>query len=202
MRIIREDLSSEVYKRLKEMILANEIHPGEKLKQEQIAAMFGISRMPLHKAFQMLEYEMLVENVPRRGFYVTVVDNTKLIDAFEVREALEGVAARRLAAVITKSEIDSLKSLFTPFAGIMNIDIGKYGKADQEFHDTILKTCGNKILGKLEIISNITLQTYRGGLIRGPEETLEEHLAIIEAIEERDARKAEHLMREHSKENM
>ena len=55
MQIVREDLSSEVYRRLKEMILANELKPGEKLIQEQIARMFGVSRMPLHQAFQMLE---------------------------------------------------------------------------------------------------------------------------------------------------
>lgn len=60
MEIKHTDLSYEVYNRLKTMILANEFEPGEKLVQEQIAAMFGVSRMPLHKGFQMLENEMLV----------------------------------------------------------------------------------------------------------------------------------------------
>src|SRR5210317_907154 len=102
MEIEMKDLSYEVYKRLKAMILANEFEQGEKLKQEQIAKMFGVSRMPLHKAFQMLENEMLVENFPRRGFYVTKIDKSKLIDAFECREALEGIAVRRATSVVTK----------------------------------------------------------------------------------------------------
>lgn len=198
-QIVREDLSSEVYRRLKEMILANELKPGEKLVQEQIAAMFGISRMPLHQAFQMLENEMLVEKIPRRGFFVTVVDTQRLIDAFEVREALEGVAVRNATALITPDEINYLRSLFEPFVGQEEIDIRAYSKADQIFHDNILKLCNNQILRKLEVISNTTLQTYRGGLIRQPVETLPEHLAIIEAMENKDARLAERLIKMHSR---
>ena len=199
MEIQYTDLSYEVYKRLKAMILAKELAPGEKLKQEQIAVMLGVSRMPLHKAFQMLENEMLVESIPRRGFYVTKIDNAKLVDAFECREVLEGVAVRRATEVIEKEEIEYLKSLFKPFVGKQKIDIKKYIESDQEFHNSILKISGNQILKRFEIIKNITSQTYRGGLIRQPEETLQEHLDIIDAIEKRDAVLAEILIREHSR---
>lgn len=198
MEIKHTDLSIEVYKRLKAMILANEFEPGEKLVQEQIAAMFGVSRMPLHKAFQMLENEMLVENLPRRGFYVTEIDNDKMLDAFECREALEGIAARRATQVITESQLNNLKDLFRPFEGKKNIDIKKYIEADQTFHNTILQISGNQVLQKFEIIKNITSQTYRGGLLREPKETLPEHLAIIDAFAKGDAKLAEQKMREHS----
>ncbi len=198
MKIEHTDLSFEVYKRLKTMILANEFQPGEKLVQEQIAALFGVSRMPLHKAFQMLENEMLVENLPRRGFYVTEIDNAKLLDAFECREALEGIAARRTARIISERELEDLRALFKPFVGKKKIDFKKYIEADQAFHNAVLQISGNQILQKFEVVKNITSQTYRGGLIRKPEETLPEHLAIIEAIANRDAALAEKLMREHS----
>ena len=150
------------------------------------------------KAFQMLENEMLVENLPRRGFYVTEIDNTKLFDAFECREALEGVAVRRATKNITKEELNHIKSLFKPFVGKAKIDTKKYIEADQEFHDTILKISGNLILQKFEIVRNITSQSYRGGLIREPKETLPEHLEIIEAMEKGDSELAENLMRRHS----
>ena len=199
MEIEYHDLSYEVYKRIKAMILANEFKPGQKLKQEEIASMLGVSRMPLHKAFQILENEMLVENLPRRGFYVTQVHTDQLIDAFECREALEGVAIRRATSIITDEELDYLKSLFEPFAGNKNIDSNKYIEADQAFHNSILKISGNKVLRKLEVIGNITFRTYRGGLIRTPEETLKEHLGIIAAMEKRDPELAENLIREHSR---
>jgi DNA-binding GntR family transcriptional regulator len=199
MKIDIKDLSYEVYKRLKAMILANEFKPGEKLKQEQIAELFGVSRMPLHKAFQMLENEMLVENLPRRGFYVTKIDKSKLIDAFECREALEGIAVRRATFSITKEELDYLKSLFKPFLGKKKIDEKLYVESDHEFHRFILKTSENQILRRMEIVSNVITQTLRGGLIREPGETLPEHLAIIDAMENGDAFGAERLMREHSR---
>jgi len=198
MEIEFKDLSYEVYKRLKSMILAREFAPGAQLKQEQVAAMLGVSRMPLHKAFQMLENEMLVENLPRRGFYVTEIDTEKLLDAFECREALEGIAARRAATAVTREELTFLKSLFHPFIRKKQIDTKKYIEADQEFHNSLLRLSGNQILKRFEIISNITAQTYRGGLIRKPEETLPEHLEIIHAIENRNPELAEALIREHS----
>lgn len=198
MEIKYTDLSYEVYKRLKAMILSNEFKPGEKLVQEHIAARFGVSRMPLHKAFQMLENEMLVVNMPRRGFYVTEIDLNQLLDAFECREALEGIAARRATAAITEKELEELQLLFKPFVGKKDIDVKKYIDADQEFHNAILKISGNQILQKFEIIKNIASQTYRGGLLRMPDETLQEHLGIIEAIAKGDQKLAEERMREHS----
>jgi len=198
MEIKHTDLSYEVYKRLKAMILANEFEPGVKLAQEHIAALFGVSRMPLHKAFQMLESEMLIENKPRRGFYVTEIDSAILLDAFECREALEGIAARRAAQVVNDHHIKELRELFAPFVGKKKIDIKKYIEADQEFHNSILLISGNQVLQKFEIIKNVVSQTYRGGLLRGPEETLPEHLGIIDAIAQRDPALAEKLMREHS----
>jgi DNA-binding GntR family transcriptional regulator len=198
MQIEHEDLSSGVYKRLKDMILGNEFLPGQQLKQEHLAAMFGISRMPLHKAFQMLEDEMLVERRPRRGFFVTIIDELRLYDAFEVRAAVEGVAARRAAKEMSSADIVYLRKLFKPFSDKTDINLRQYAKADQAFHDHILKQCGNMVLGRLEIISNITQQTYRGGLIRTPVETLPEHLAIIDALERGDGKTAEKLARAHS----
>jgi len=202
MEIQHQDLSYEIYKRLKTMILANELEAGSKLKQEHIAVMFGVSRMPLHRAFQMLENEMLVESIPRRGYYVTKVNVEQLIDAFECREALEGIAARRAAKNITKEQLKYLKSLFKKFIGVKEISVPEYLESDQEFHNLIMKISGNQIINKLEMLGNNTIRTFRGGLLRTPNETLEEHLKIINALEVRDGELAEKLVREHSHKSM
>lgn len=197
MEIQHQDLSYEIYKKLKSMILANEFEAGAKLKQEHIATMFGVSRMPLHRAFQMLENEMLVESIPRRGYFVTKVDAKQLIDAFECREALEGIAARRAAKNITKEQLKYMKSLFAKFIGAKEIDVPQYIDSDQEFHNMIMKISGNQILNRLEMLGNNTIRTYRGGLLRTPMETMPEHLAIIAALEEGNGELAEKLVREH-----
>jgi len=202
MEIQHQDLSYEIYKRLKSMILANEFEAGAKLKQEHIAAMFGVSRMPLHRAFQMLENEMLIESIPRRGYYVTKVDAKQLIDAFECREALEGIAARRAAHNITKEQLRYLKSLFKKFIGASEINVAEYLESDQEFHNMIMKISGNQIINRLEMLGNNTIRTFRGGLLRPPQETLSEHLGIIAAMEQGDGELAEKLIREHTSKSM
>jgi DNA-binding GntR family transcriptional regulator len=202
MEIQHQDLSYEIYKRLKSMILSNELIGGAKLKQEHIATLFGVSRMPLHRAFQMLESEMLIESVPRRGHFVTKVGIDQLIDSFECREALEGMAARRAAKNITKGELKYLKSLFEKFVGTDEISIPDYLESDQEFHDMILKVSGNKVISRLEFLGHNTIRTFRGGMLRPPQESLPEHLAIIDALEKGDGELAEQLVREHTHKTM
>lgn len=202
MEIQHQDLSYEIYKQLKSMILSNDLQAGTKLKQEHIAAMFGVSRMPLHRAFQMLENEMLIESIPRRGFFVTKIDISQLFDAFECREALEGIAARRAAKNITKEQLKYLKSLFKKFVGSDEINIPEYLQSDQEFHNMIMKISGNQIINRLELLGNNTIRTFRGGLLRPPQETLPEHIGIIEALEKGDGELAEKLIREHTSKSM
>ncbi len=202
MEIQHQDLSYEIYKRLKSMILSNELSSGAKLKQEHIATLFGVSRMPLHRAFQMLENEMLIESIPRRGYFVTKVGIDQLIDSFECREALEGMAARRAARNITKNELNYLKSLFEKFIDTDNINIPDYLESDQEFHDMIMKISGNKVITRLEFLGHNTIRTFRGGMLRQPQESLPEHMAIIEALEEGDGELAEKLVREHTRKTM
>jgi DNA-binding GntR family transcriptional regulator len=197
MEIQHQDLSYEIYKRLKSMILANELKAGAKLKQEHVATLFGVSRMPLHRAFQMLENEMLIESVPRRGYFVTKVEIDQLIDSFECREALEGMAARRAARNITKDQLMYLKSLFEKFVGTDQISIPDYLESDQEFHDMIMKVSGNKVITRLEFLAHNTIRTFRGGMLRPPQESLPEHMAIIVALEKGDGELAEKLVREH-----
>jgi DNA-binding GntR family transcriptional regulator len=156
----------------------------------------------LHRAFQMLENEMLIESIPRRGYYITKVDAKQLIDAFECREALEGIAARRAAHNITKEQLKYLKSLFKKFIGASEIDVAEYLESDQEFHNLIMRISGNQIIYRLELLGNNTIRTFRGGLLRPPQETLREHLAVIAALEKGDGELAEKLIREHTSKSM
>jgi GntR family transcriptional regulator, vanillate catabolism transcriptional regulator len=110
-----QDLSYKAYLQLKELILSGKLKPGEKIPQEHIAQKLGISRMPLHKAFQMLENELLVKSIPRRGIYVKEPNLQEIADAFECREALESVACHRLVESASDEDIDQLENLFTPF---------------------------------------------------------------------------------------
>ena len=192
------DLSYQAYKRIKTMILTDVLTPGKKIVQEKLAEELGVSRMPLHRAFQMLENELLVEHIPRRGIFVAEVDLQLIADAFECREAIEGLAARRAAGNITKKEISFLYDLFAPFADNPGAaDLERYEEADVTFHKTIMQISGNKILLKMEMLGNVIIRTYQRGLIRGPAETYFEHMKMIDALAAHNGEEAEQLLRNH-----
>ncbi|MFW5820683.1 MAG: GntR family transcriptional regulator [Bacteroidota bacterium] len=193
------DLSYQVYAKIREMILSGELKPGEKIAQERIASMLGVSRMPLHKAFQMLEDEFLVESIPRRGIFVKKPDLLAIMEAFECREGLEGIAARRAAKLMTDEQLHFLEGLFQSFTNLDNIDEGKYQTADHTFHETIIKYSGNSVLQKLNHIGSILIKTYPKGIILPLKESMQDHHLIIGAFKERSAERAEELIRIHSR---
>ncbi len=197
--IQQTDLSYQVYQRIKAMILDASLLPGEKIPQEKIAAQLGVSRMPLHKAFVLLEEEFLVESIPRRGIFVTKPDIQAIIDAFECREGLEGIAARRAAEHLTDAEIDEMEALFDSAINGNQITHSEYQRADHAFHEAIIQSSGNQVMRRLNNIGSVLIRTYPKGIILPLEESMADHRNIIKAFRDRDAEKAEALVREHSR---
>ncbi len=192
------NLSSLAYKRVKEMIIENKLKPGEKINQEKLASDLGVSRMPLHKAFQQLENELLVEYIPRRGIFVKAVDMQLIADALECRELIEGLAARYAAEEISEKDIEFLRNLFVPFKkDPEKADHSRYEEADKKFHEKLRSYIKNSILEKVEALDNVFLRSYQKGLIREPGVTFTEHQEIIEALASRNPDRAEKLVRGH-----
>jgi GntR family transcriptional regulator, vanillate catabolism transcriptional regulator len=199
-KIVPDDLSRKVYVTLKEMILDVKLKPGEKIIQEKIAEELGVSRMPLHRAFQMLENDMLVEQKPRRGFYVRSFEKNEILEVFECREVLEGLAARKVALRKDNAQIaEDLTAIFDPYLGLKKINSDKYRISDRSFHLLIMEKSENGMLQKLNSTGHFLLHSFVSGLIREPLETLPEHFSIIEAIKVGDPDDAEKCMRQHSR---
>lgn len=192
------ELSNRIYDRVKQMILSNELQPGEKIRQEKLALDLGVSRTPLLKALQLLETEWLVESLPRRGMVVKKMDREEIVEAFDCREGIECVATRLAAGRITDAQVAKLRKLFDPFRGKGDdVDLKAYKLADQQFHRQIIAISGNRILAKIEVLGNIHPITYREGLIRPPSVTMAEHDGILDALARRDPEAAESRMRSH-----
>jgi DNA-binding GntR family transcriptional regulator len=195
------DLSGRVYDKIKALILSGNLAPGQKIVQEKLALEIGVSRTPLLKALQQLEGELLVESVPRRGMFVKQMGPKEIIDAFDCREGLEGIAARLTAQNITEAQLKEMKGLFEPFRNLVSdqqdFPHKAYRKADQRFHEMLIEISGNAVLRRIEMLGNVLLICYNRGLIRPPEETLPEHFAIIDAIGQRDGDLAEKEIKNH-----
>ncbi|MGB3589609.1 MAG: GntR family transcriptional regulator [Tunicatimonas sp.] len=191
-------LEEVAYQKIKQMILLRKLAPGQKIVQDKLANSLGISRTPLRSALQMLEAEHLVESIPRRGVIVKSFTNEEVIEIYDCRIALESTAFRRFTQRARPVAIEKLQKLFDPFVSSeVPIDAQEYRTADIKFHDTIVRQCGNNFLRKIFQQSNMLFYIDRIGLVRPPEETLPEHLAIIEAIVQRDAEKTADLATHH-----
>ena len=195
--IQHNDLSKPVYERLKEMIEMGALAPGQKLKQEKLASELGVSRTPLLKALQSLEHEMLVESIPRRGMYVRHISLQEMVDVYDCREAVECMALRLVIERASDSEVLKMKKIFEPFIHSKTINLKKYRKADEKFHDGIIDLSKNTVLKKMSQVGDIHKRVYQYGLIRSPEETLTEHVRIIEAVLDRDLQSADNELRNH-----
>ena len=199
-----ENLDHKAYLILKNMIISRKLLPGDKIPQEKLAQDLGISRTPLVSALKYLEKEKLVEAIPRRGFYVRLFTKEEMISIFELREVLEGLAARRAASNISDLQIDKLQGFFRQFEGLTDItDFRAYAKEDRRFHNFVTDIGAKEFLKSILENYNIIIYSYQlvssEGLVRPPNETIQEHKAMIEAISNKDADSAEDLMRQHLK---
>lgn len=197
-----ENLDQKAYQILKGMIMDRQLMPGDKIAQEKLAEDLGISRTTLVNALKLLEQDKLVQSIPRRGFFVRHFNTREMISIFELREVLEGLAARRAAQNITDPEVGRLKGFFRQFRGLKTIgDIPAYAREDRQFHTFLLDVSAREFLRSILETYNIISYSYQfissDGLVQRPEDTLRDHMAIIDAISRRDAESAENLMREH-----
>ena len=204
---IHENLDTKVYSELKSMILERKLLPGEKIYQDKLAQDLGVSRTPLVNALKYLEREKLTKAIPRRGYYVRQFTKEEMIHIFELREVLEGLAARRASVNITDVQIKRLNSFFSRFQESNRLtDYKAYAREDRRFHNFVIEVGGKKFLKNIISSYNVISFSYQldatEGLVRPPSETLKEHLAIIEAINNRDPVKAEDKMRLHLRKSL
>ena len=195
------NLRDRVYEILKKSILFQEILPGEKIDEEALAQQLGVSRTPIRETLCRLENEGIVRVIPRRGAFVVKHSREKITEILMVREALEGFAARLAVDHIDEQVIDQMKSLFKNYSESNIRDRTKeYTQADVEFHNLIINLSKNDLLSSIMKTLNDHIQMLRIQTVSHEgrlEQSLVEHLKIIQAMEQKDHASAEYLMREH-----
>lgn len=194
-------LREMVYEILKKAIIFQEIPPGEKIDEESLAKQLGVSRTPIRETLCRLENEGIVKIIPRRGAFVVKHSKDRIIEILLVREALEGFAARLAVDHIDERTIEAMRSLFKDFSEANIRDRFKdYTQADLKFHTLIVEKSKNSLLMSLMDILNDHIQMLRlrtVALEGRSENSLREHLKIIEALEKKNDSLAESFMRKH-----
>jgi len=196
-----ELLSQKVYRVLKTEIVKGNLKPGTKLLEDKIANQMGVSRTPVREALRELAVEGFVEMTPNQGMAVTTVSLEDLKEVLQIRGVLEGLATYLAAKMITREDIIKLERIINK----MNICIVKddtlaFSDLNADFHDLILKICGNKRL--IRICSNLSDRAHRFRIrslsIPGRlKYALKEHQEILEALKKKDSEQADKLSRKH-----
>lgn len=183
-----------VFENLREAILEGKLEPGQRMMEIQLAEQLGVSRTPVREAIRKLELEGLVVMIPRKGAYVADVSIKDIMEVLEVRVAIEGLAASLAAERMTDNELDELELLFYQFKQCyQKDDVEGMIQKDVEFHDRIFASARNQKL--TQISQSLSEQIYRFRVTYISEYNkatalVEEHEALLEALNRRDAAKA------------
>lgn len=200
---------------LRQMIVHGTIKAGEKISEVGVAKLLDVSRTPARLALRTLEVEGFIRKRDGRGFTVNGVELDDISKAYQVRGALEGLAAGLMAEKgLSHSEeaelersIELTELCIKPGQGLETI-IESYQRGNTLFHNTIMEACGNSFvpfayerLESLPLLKLGVLVFNRGKIER---EMLRltightQHMIILDAIRRRDQARAEAMMREHS----
>jgi len=187
--------------RLRQAIMAGDMAPGQRLVEEELAAMLGVTRASLRAALFDLTAEGLVERIPNRGARVRAVTLDEAVAITECRMALEGLCAAKAAERVTEPEAARLRQLGEDLERrVADGEPLKYSALNHELHRLVREISGQAVAADL-------LERLNGQLVRHqfqlslrpgrPQASLPEHLAIIAAIVGRRPAEAEEATRRH-----
>ena len=215
--IVRVPIVSQVEERIRELIDSKKYTEGMKLPTEnELCQSMNVGRGTVREALRLLQAKGLVEIKPGRGAFVAedktvdtnpvvwLVQNEKeLRDAIEVRNALEPVAARKMAETASEAALRRLKKIHADFlAAVKAGDTIQIAELDELFHGWIVRESGNQLLNEINVHLIQGMHTFRSKTFTVPENVrnaVEPHTRILNAITGRDGNAAEQEMRKHLK---
>ena len=189
-----------VFEAIEEALISGEIPLGSKLGEEALSRRLGVSRGPLREALRQLEGRGLVERLPHAGVRAIHLRRSDLIELYEMREPLEGMACRLAAERMSDEDIERLRATLRAHqSGAKRQAEASHGELD--FHILVAQACRSGRLERLlchDLYSLIRLSRLRIAKIAPRSAGASgEHLAIMNAIANRDPELAEILMRRH-----
>lgn len=200
----RERASDSVYQTLRDCILSQEFQSGERLNVKELATTLGVSLTPVKEAINRLAIEGLVAINPRSGTYVTEISSEELAETFELRMALECLAAEKCVERITDEELREIEELVRGLDGPVRTDRERkvHERRNHEFHDRIVSLSGNRKLIDTYRSLNAHIKIARVHYSReGWEGRIElerkEHNQIFRALRRRDRDGVVRILRTH-----
>ena len=200
-RISRARLVDQAADVLREAILAGELQPGARLRQVELAERIGISRTPLQQALVKLAEEGLTETLPAGGWQVAGFDYGDAVEMYELREVIDGLAARLAAEKATPGECRQLAKLVDNMRRAAGRDQPHaWFLAHDAFHQRIMELSHNRrLLGQSPLV-RMSIQRFHPFLLTTGDrlqQALDEHEHISNAVSNKLPEEAERQARLH-----
>ncbi|WP_375001217.1 GntR family transcriptional regulator [Aeromicrobium sp. CTD01-1L150] len=192
-----------VYEWLREEILSGSLGPGSHIRQQEVARELGVSYTPVREAIRQLQANGLVTYEPHRGNAVTSLDDDALLELYQLRGAVEGLAARLAAVTMTPEALEEIEAVHARAQDELDKggDSSTLADLSRRFHTLVVEQGGPKVvLPKLHEIWNHYPVPRSQSLWADPAEarrSLDAHGRIIEALRSGEAASAGTLMEEH-----
>ena len=181
-------------------IVERRLMPGTKLAEQQIADIFKVSRTLVRQALNQLSRDHLVTLEPARGAFVAQPSQQEARQVFEVRKMIEAAMVRQLCAAVSDAQVAELRRhLLAEADAVARTDVTGRTRLLADFHVVLARLLGNEVLAQLlaDLLSRCSLIALMYQSSHSAEHSQDEHVAIVDAIERRDARAAAKLMENH-----
>jgi DNA-binding GntR family transcriptional regulator len=198
-------ISETIYKYLKKAILEGELKPGQRIQEKEIAGLYHMSATPVREAFRRLAAKKFLTIDARKGVIVTPVSMEDILDLFEVVTILDVYAMKKALAAISPGSLEQLKQMTLRMGdSYRKRQLVSYIKENVEIHFKIWEECENRFLRQTlrdsgEKFAFYSHQFYL--LVPDPDACLEksyqDHLDIVEALENKDQTKLERILTSH-----
>jgi DNA-binding GntR family transcriptional regulator len=195
-RLLSERISDEI----RRAVLAGELEPGSRVRQEELATRFGASRIPVREALRQLESEGLVTLVPNSGAWIAKVDVPECIEMYRIRERLEPMALEESVPRLTDGDIQRLEQLTAAIE--VTTEVEQFLRLDRDLH--LLSYSRAEMPRLLEMIERFwnTTQHYRRAYFKLIERSGHwiihaQHRLMMEAMRRRDGEEASHILQGH-----
>lgn len=194
-------LEKLAYDAIKNAILIFRLKPGESLVENDLARQLQISKTPVRDALLRLEKEGFITKIPYKGYYVTEITRESVADMFQIRAALEGLAARLAAVHLNDADLSEIQRLVSEHEhALAEKKLLQANKLNREFHDLIILRADNERLKVMLANLDDHLQRYRtlsnyqrGRLMK----SVEEHQRVVDALSAHNPEQAELALRAH-----
>jgi DNA-binding GntR family transcriptional regulator len=192
--------STRVAAYLREAILGGRLQPGDRIRQEEVAARLGASRLPVREALRMLEAEGLTEHEPRKGARVPRLSQHEVDVIYQMRERLEPLALAESLSSLDAAELERLDEVQRRIEE--NTDLEKFLDLDREFHMLTYSGCTiAPLMTNVVRLWNATQHYRRAYVALGGRSRMwvvnTEHRLILEAVSRRDPEDAERYLGGH-----